>query len=427
VGPQTDRDVDDFCKSDGRDCRSLEADPPTKGAVMARPIRHRGKWRIRWKDASNERQSEVFDDYNDAVRALRARQVEADQIRAGTRPKKPEDRTFDELCSLWEEKRIPQKRSAGNDRSIIRQLKKHFGGRKLREIGVEDGDDYVDFRDDIEPKTIANHLTLLVTMMNYAASLREPWILTVPSFKKPKVISLGKNFSYLRSQDEIERFLRAAREEGEMIHMLFLTAIATGMRAGELAGLEWADISFDAANPIIMVQRSFDGPTKSGHSRPIPILEVLLGDLRAWRLRHPGRLVFTNRDGRMLDRSARPFQEVLHRVLDRAGFPSETKRNGRVRRYITFHGLRHTFASTWMMRGGSLFKLQRILGHQSIVMTERYAHLAPNAFAEDHGRFGSGFATSRAEVIPIRAEDPVVARPAKTSAPIAEDRKTKSG
>ncbi|MBN2196839.1 MAG: hypothetical protein JW751_28800 [Polyangiaceae bacterium] len=40
------------------------------------------------------------------------------------------------------------------------------------------------------------------------------------------------------------------------------------------------------------------------------------------------------------------------------------------------------------MRGGDIFKLQKILGHQSIDMTMRYAHLAPEAFAEDYGRFG---------------------------------------
>lgn len=37
-----------------------------------------------------------------------------------------------------------------------------------------------------------------------------------------------------------------------------------------------------------------------------------------------------------------------------------------------------------MMSGGNLFKLQKILGHQSIAMTERYWHLSPNAFAEDY-------------------------------------------
>ncbi|MBX3219000.1 MAG: site-specific integrase [Labilithrix sp.] len=279
-------------------------------------------------------------------------------------------------------------------------MREFFGdARLLREIGVEDVDAYVDEYDDRSPKTLANHITLLITMMNYAAEFRDPWILKVPKFKKPKVAALGRNYSYLRTNDEIDRFLRAAKEEGDAIHMLYLMAIATGMRAGELAGLEWPDVNLDGR--LIMVQRSFTGPTKSGHARPVPILDMLLSDLREWRLRHPGRLVFTNRDGRMLDKSARAFQEILHRVLDRAGFPSEMKTNGRVRRYVTFHGLRHTFASHWMMRGGDVFKLQQILGHQSMAMTLRYAHLAPHAFAEDYGRFGPARANTPGEVVAL--------------------------
>src|SRR5437868_4520369 len=63
---------------------------------------------------------------------------------------------------------------------------------------------------------------------------------------------------------------------------------------------------------LITVQRSFDGPTKAGDVRYVPILDVLLPILQQWHELHPGTLVFTNRDGRMLGKSARIFQEVLH-------------------------------------------------------------------------------------------------------------------
>ncbi len=79
----------------------------------------------------------------------------------------------------------------------------------------------------------------------------------------------------------------------------------------------------------------------------------------------------------MLIPSARAFQDVLHRVLEAAKFP---------RGYITFHGLRHTFASHWMMNGGDIFRLQKILGHKDTQMTQRYSDLAPEAYAQDHAR-----------------------------------------
>ncbi|MBI2374252.1 MAG: tyrosine-type recombinase/integrase [Deltaproteobacteria bacterium] len=83
-------------------------------------------------------------------------------------------------------------------------------------------------------------------------------------------------------------------------------------------------------------------------------------------------------NGGVLKTHSRVFQEVLHRVLECGEFEKG---------YITFHDLRHTFASHWMMNGGDLFKLQRILGHKSADMTQRYAHLAPDAFQGDLGRF----------------------------------------
>ena len=131
------------------------------------------------------------------------------------------------------------------------------------------------------------------------------------------------------------------------------------------------------------------------------VLDALLPVLREWRLKHPGRLVFTNTAGTMFAPSARVFQEVLHRVLRAAKFP-RVQRLGRVRPYVRFHDLRHTFASHWVMKGGDLFKLQKILGHQSVQMTMRYAHLAPDAFKDDYARFGAAEPVSIGEVMRAR-------------------------
>jgi site-specific recombinase XerC len=76
------------------------------------------------------------------------------------------------------------------------------------------------------------------------------------------------------------------------------------------------------------------------------------------------------------------------------------EKNGKPRRYIVFHDLRHTFASHWVMGGGDVFKLQKILGHKDIKMTMRYAHLAPTAYAADFGRLGSE-APRAGEVVPL--------------------------
>jgi integrase len=64
----------------------------------------------------------------------------------------------------------------------------------------------------------------------------------------------------LRTDDEVKRFLLAAREEGERVFVFYAVAVYTGLRAGELAALEGPDVDFDRR--LITVQRSFDGPTQ---------------------------------------------------------------------------------------------------------------------------------------------------------------------
>ena len=369
---------------------------------MAKPHKHGDKWRVRWVDASGGRQSAVFDDYKIAQTELRRKQVEAAEIKRGIRNAPPPEKTLDELCDYWLEKRAPRKRSQKDDISIIKQLRAKLGSRKLRDIGVEDGDDYLADHDHLSEKTLANHITLLVSMLRMATTFKVPWVLSVPKFNKPKVALFSHDYHWLRSDDEIRRFLAAARaEEGEHVFVLYAMAIYTGMRAGELAAIEWPLVDLDRR--IITIHASFTGPTKSNRVRYVPILDPLLPILRAWRLRHPGRLVFTNRDGVMHAPSSRIFQEVLHRVLAAAEFP-RVLRGGKQRPYVRFHDLRHTFASHWAMKGGDIFKLQRILGHQSVQMTMRYAHLAPEAFKDDYGRFGAQVTTDTAEVIALRRE-----------------------
>jgi len=366
---------------------------------VAKPIKQRDKWRIRWFDENGIRRSEVFGDYRTAQQEQSRREAEVTEVREGLRAPRAPDRSFAELCDYWLAHRASRKRSQKDDESIIRaHLRPAFGRLQLRGLGIEQVDAFVATRDQ-QPKTIANILTLLVAMLNYARDLG--WIHAVPRIRKPRVRLCQTDYRYLKTRDEIRRFLEAARLEGGMVFTLYATAVFTGMRAGELADLSWDCI--DLERRIITVRGSFGGPTKNGMVRHVPVVDALLPTLRAWRLENPLTVVFPNRKGRAHGPSAAVFQEVLHRVLDRAGFPS-VKMGRRASSYITFHGLRHTFASHWMVGGGDLFRLQRVMGHQSSAMTDRYSHLSPDVFAGDHGRFGENPLRS-AEVIPLRREN----------------------
>jgi integrase len=162
--------------------------------------------------------------------------------------------------------------------------------------------------------------------------------------------------------------------------------------------MRWSEVDFEKR--LIIVAHSWNGPPKNGEERPVPILDVLLPVLKEWKLQASSPFVFPNSEGGMFVPCARQFQETLHDVLERAGFP-RIERHGKLRWYVRFHDLRHTFASHWMLNGGELFKLQQVLGHASPQMTMRYAHFAPAAFASDYARLGPALATEPAKIIPL--------------------------
>jgi integrase len=201
---------------------------------------------------------------------------------------------------------------------------------------------------------------------------------------------------------ERERFLAACRESSNAwLYPCVILALSTGMRQGELAALTFDDIDF--SKRLITIHKSFNGPTKSGIVRHVPILDPILLPLKEWKLRCPTRLVFPNKKFEMQRPSGRIFQEVLHRVLIRAGLERRINSGSKRKWYITFHDLRHTFASHWAMSSGDMFRLKEILGHKDIQTTMRYSHLSPDAFSSDYSRLGNQGLLEEAKILTFQA------------------------
>jgi Phage integrase, N-terminal SAM-like domain len=174
---------------------------------VAKPSKHGDKWRIRWLDEHGKRQSAVFDDYKVGQMELRRHQVEVEEIRRGVRNATPPDKTFGDLCDYWLEKRAPRKRSRKDDESIIRRhLRPAFGPMKVRDVGVEEVDGYINEKidsDELSDKTVNNHVTLLATMLRVATTFKMPWLAMVPRFRKPKIALFSRDFQWLRSDEEL--------------------------------------------------------------------------------------------------------------------------------------------------------------------------------------------------------------------------------
>ncbi len=151
---------------------------------------------------------------------------------------------------------------------------------------------------------------------------------------------------------------------------MIVTALRTGLRLGELRGLRWRDVDLAGGRIVVRVAADELGelhPPKSGTPREVPLGNDVVEELRAHR--HSRVHVFDSEDGAILTPSA--CRKALDRITRRTGL-----------RKFGWHVLRHTFASELAMRGATMRSIQDLLGHSTVVMTARYAHLSPAARRE---------------------------------------------
>lgn len=174
---------------------------------------------------------------------------------------------------------------------------------------------------------------------------------------------------------------REYRQALEASRFLARNALRTGLRLGELLGLQWADVDFHGR--FIEVRRNLVAgrltTPKSGKARRVDMsqqlsetLKGLLTTRKAEVLRNGwGKVpewVFCNEDGGPLD-GDNLRHRVFYKLLEKAGL-----------RRIRFHDLRHTFASLLLQQNESPTYVKEQLGHASIQVTvDIYGHLIPGA------------------------------------------------
>lgn len=244
-------------------------------------------------------------------------------------------------------------------------LKKHllpfFARMKLKDIGIPEVERFKaeKLKKGLAPKSINNHLGVLRKMLNLAVEWRElPYAPKVKQLRVPL-----QEFRFLNFE-EADRFLAAA--DARWKPMLTI-ALRTGLRLGELLALKWEDIDLVAGRLVVRrtLWQGQEGSPKGGRMREVPLSETAVATLKVHRhLR--GDYVFCHEDGRRISHSE--VKEVVPRFCKKAGLAKR----------LTWHHLRHSFASHLVMRGVALKAVQELLGHATIDMTMRYAHLSPD-------------------------------------------------
>lgn len=210
----------------------------------------------------------------------------------------------------------------------------------------------------LSKKSINNALTVLRRMLSIAR--KRGLIASVPEIDWYRVPEGEFDFFTF---EEAARLIAAAPEEWRA---MITVALRTGLRLGELMALRWQDVDLTAGKLTVRqnVVRGIIGTPKSGKAREVPLSDEALTTLKRHRhLRGP--LVFCDLSGRMLRVPTTRYG--MERACRIAGL-----------RQAGWHMLRHTFASHLAMRGVPVKVIQELLGHATIQMTMRYAHLSPD-------------------------------------------------
>ena len=239
--------------------------------------------------------------------------------------------------------------------------------------------------DGIKPKSVNREMKLIIGILNYATKMR----------KIPRNPSLG--FQHLKEsvtemsfweKDEAFSFLEYTSKlypknsPTRWIYLAYLLALNTGLRSGEIWGLQAGDLSRDGE--LLNVRRQWDRVLKnvrfpkSSKTRRVPCNQELRTELKEWfshkKLRDSD-FVFQNSIGK----------PICHDNFVKRNFRTDIK-NSEVRP-IRFHDLRHTAGTLMIEAGINVVTVQEILGHSDIKTTMRYVHVLGSSLRQASKQF----------------------------------------
>jgi len=255
-----------------------------------------------------------------------------------------------------------RKRSLREDHRILEHLKSAFGAEtSLAEITASRISEYKagrlaarsqrrrDADKNPTPLSAASINRLLALLRHLLRIAHEEWEL-LPAVPKIKLEKEPEGRIRWLEPDEEARLLAAcAKSKTKHLANVVTVALESGLRKGELLGLTWDRV--DPSRGVLRLE-----VTKSGKRREVPMREVVDNILAG---------LPSKREGRVWP--AGDIRTAFEKAVAEAKLED-----------FHFHDCRHHFASWFVMDGGSLQALQRLLGHATLAMTMRYAHLAPN-------------------------------------------------
>lgn len=302
--------------------------------------------------------------------------------------------TFENLVTEFSTKHLTTVRESTRDRyrnDIDLRIVPFFQFFKLEDITPNAVEEFKSsLMGTMEPKSVNNCLMTLHLMFKKA----EKWKMVTESPYEVDLLPVPKSTRYVwwDKQDYIVRFLTEAKRRSRY-YPAYALALETGMRLGEITGLSKQDIDFELGRIHVWRQWSESyqgyGPCKHDLERwidfdPKSNLAAVLSE--AVKKSRCNEMIFVTSTGKRV-RNRKLAQAHFHHIIKQAKVPR-----------ITFHGLRHTFASWYMREIDNVWALKDILGHVDIKTTMRYAHHSAR-----HKKQPLGISNFLANISPITA------------------------
>lgn len=172
---------------------------------------------------------------------------------------------------------------------------------------------------------------------------------------------------------EAKTLLDSLHSRSPHLWRMALVSLYTGLRAGEVFNLRWEHVNFTSGTITVM-------DAKNTENRVVHMPEQVQQALKSWHMQSKGRMGFLvfpkqHTQNTPLSEIGSHFKVIVRECGLNEGITDR-------RHHIVFHSLRHTFASWLVQAGVPLYTVQKLMGHKTITMTQRYAHLAPDQGAE---------------------------------------------
>lgn len=288
------------------------------------------------------------------------------------------DYTYNEIYNYWLANAIPRK----TKRSLIKDKQMHrdyispiIGNNKISDINPT-------LLTNITLKALEKGLSkssVNKIIQHFKAVFNEAFtndlIIKNPSKNIKQFRLHQKEMSYISQQDmdNLISFINSKYVgDQRWIYVIYLTCFLCGCRIGEVLGLEWSHIDFKC--DIIKISQMWDSvnhelvkTTKSKKDRFVPLPSILKKEFNELKSKNRGSFIFSH-DGRRPIDASNFRNRHWNKDLKSAGI--DKKR---------IHDTRHSYASHFVMNGGSLYDLKVILGHTDFKTTEKYAH-----FSKEH-------------------------------------------